>query len=269
MAHILVYVQRTPHGIHPASALSLCLARDLGSEFGATITAVAPGDAGKANSRVARAAGRYGADALLFAGANGLTNLQQRLNPGLILVPWTDEGIAAAAGLSGGPAAPIWLREPQPEWSSEEQIAGIVAGAQPWYDLPTALDADYEGDAGAVPLPSWAQALEPEPPGPLFYIAPPDLDPLTRANLQAIGAQSISATEAASLARGTLLLLSTAADAPPALFEGRSPTLRLLLFPGATPRFHPRWSLAEWVVPGLWPEATRQLRGESWKPTLS
>ena len=103
MAHILVYVQRTPHGIHPASAVALCLARDLGSDFGATITAVCPGDAGKANYKVSRAAGRFGADNLLFAGPTGLGTLQKRLNPGLVLTPWTAEGVAIAEDLEGGP----------------------------------------------------------------------------------------------------------------------------------------------------------------------
>lgn len=268
MAHILVYVQRTPHGIHPASALSLCLARDLGSEFGATITAVCPGDAGRSNSQVARAAGRYGADALLFAGSSGLANLHRRLNPGLILVPWTEEGLAAAAPIPGGPAAPHWLHEPQPEWNSEDLIAGIIAGAQPWYDLPTILDADFESDTGAISLPAWVHAA-PATAGPIYFIAPPDLDPITRANLQGVNAQQIAASDVPGLDTGTVLLLSTAADAPPSLLEGRSPAVRLLLFPGATPRFHPRWALAEWVIPGLWPEATRQLRSEIWKHTLS
>ena len=136
MAHILVYVQRTPHGIHPASSLALCLARDLGSEFGATVTAICRGDAGKANYKVSRAAGRFGADNLLFAGLSGLDTLQERLNPGLILVPWTDEGIGLAEQLASGPATPHWLHEPQPEWNSEELVSGIIAGALPWYDHP-------------------------------------------------------------------------------------------------------------------------------------
>jgi len=270
MAHILVYVQRTPHGIHPASALALCLARDLGSEFGATITALCPGDAGKANSRICRAAGRYGADALLFTGPDGLAALHRRLNPGLILVPWTAEGIAAADKVPGeSGAAPHWLYEPQPEWSSDELVTGIIAGAQAWYDLPTVLDADIESDAHAIETPPWASELEPAPNTPLRYLAPHDLDPLTRSNLHSVGAQSVAPDEAASLDRGTLLLLDTGSDAPAAFIEARSPALRVILFPGATPRFHPRWSLAEWVIPGLWPEATRQLRSELWKLSLA
>ena len=47
MAHIVVYLQRTPHGLHPASAVGLCWARDIASERGATVTAVCPGDAGE------------------------------------------------------------------------------------------------------------------------------------------------------------------------------------------------------------------------------
>lgn len=269
MAHILVYVQRTPHGIHPASAVALCLARDLGSDFGATITAVCPGDAGKANYKVSRAAGRFGADNLLFAGPTGLQTLQKRLDPGLVLVPWTAEGVGIAEDLEGGPATPHLLHEPQPEWSSEELVSGIIAGAPPWYDLPTVLDADIESDATEVSLPAWARDVDPPAAGGLLYVAPTDLDPLTRSNLTSLGARSISAGEVTSLTSGTLLWLATDAAAPPPEVAQRSPALRLLLFPGVSPRFHPNWSTADYVIPGLWPEATKQLHSEMWKLTLA
>lgn len=269
MAHILVYVQRTPHGIHPASAVALCLARDLGSDFGATITAVCPGDAGKANYKVARAAGRYGADNLLFAGPTGLVTLQKRLNPGLLLVPWTDEGVKIAEGLEGGPATPHLLHEPQPEWSSEELVSGIIAGAPPWYDLPTVLDADIESDAAEVALPEWAEDVDPPAAGGLVYVAPADLDPLTRSNLALLGARPIGASEVTTLTSGTVLWLATEPAAPTAEAARRSAAVRLLLFPGVSPRFHPNWAAADWVLPGLWPEATKQLHSEMWKLTLA
>lgn len=269
MAHILVYVQRTPHGIHPASAVALCLARDLGSEFGATITAVCRGDAGKANYKVARAAGRYGADNLLFSGLAGIGTLQKRLNPGLILVPWTDEGVKVAETLEGGPATPHLLHEPQPEWSSEELVSGIIAGAPPWYDLPTVLDADIESDAADVTMSGWAEDVDLPPTGGLTYVAPADLDPLTRSNLSILGARPISAAEVASMTNGTVLWLSTDPASPPAELAARAPAVRLLLFPGVSPRFHPQWASADWVIPGLWPEATKQLHSEMWKLTLA
>ncbi|MEZ4453418.1 MAG: hypothetical protein R3B09_28395 [Nannocystaceae bacterium] len=269
MAHILVYVQRTPHGIHPASAVALCLARDLGSEFGATITAVCRGDAGKANYKVARAAGRYGADNLLFAGAAGIGTLQKRLNPGLILVPWTDEGVKVSEDLEGGPATPHLLHEPQPEWSSEELVSGIIAGAPPWYDLPTVLDADIESDAAEVTLAVWAQDVDPPATGGLVFVAPEDLDPLTRSNLSSLGARPITAEEVPAMTAGTVLWLSTEGAAPSLDATDRSAAVRLLLFPGVSPRFHPRWAAADWVIPGLWPEATKQLHSEMWKLTLA
>lgn len=269
MAHILVYVQRTPHGIHPASSLAICLARDLGSEFGATVTAICKGDAGKANYKVCRATGRFGADNLLFAGDSGFSTLQERLNPGLVLVPWTAEGIAISEGITGGPATPHWLHEPQPEWSSEELVSGIIAGALPWYDLPTVLDADIESDAGDVELPEWAQTVDPVDAGPLLYIAPEDLDPLTQSNLASLGASPLDEAELGNLESGTVLWLTTAADAPPPSAAERSPAVRVLLFPGVSPRFHPNWSMADWVLPGIWPEATKQLHSEMWKLTLA
>ncbi len=269
MAHILVYVQRTPHGIHPASSLAICLARDLGSEFGATVTAICRGDAGKANTKVSRATGRFGADNLLFAGESGLDTLQGRLNPGLVLVPWTDEGISIGEQITGGPASPHWLHEPQPEWNSEELVSGIIAGALPWYDLPTVLDADLESDASSIDLPPWALEIEAPPSRPLVYVAPGDLDPLTESNLVALGASPIDAAEIGEMEHGTVLWLSTDPSAPPLAVGKRSPGVRLLLFPGISPRFHPNWSMADWVLPGIWPEATKQLHSEMWKLTLA
>ena len=269
MAHILVYVQRTPHGIHPASSLALCLARDLGSEFGATVTAICRGDAGKANYKVSRATGRFGADNLLFAGNSGLDTLQERLNPGLILVPWTDEGVAIAGKIQGGDATPHWLHEPQPEWNSEDLVSGIIAGALPWYDLPTVLDADIESDANDIELAPWALDVDAPPSKPLWYVAPEDLDSLTKSSLKSLGASPIAADKVPGLERGTVLWLSTDTSAPPPTTKQRSPAIRLLLFPGISPRFHPNWSMADWVLPGIWPEAIKQLHSEMWKLTLA
>ena len=66
MAHILVYLQRTPGGLHPASSVALCRARDIASERGATITAICRGDAGPLDKGVAAAASRFGADVLVW-----------------------------------------------------------------------------------------------------------------------------------------------------------------------------------------------------------
>ena len=44
MASLIVHVLRAPAGIHPASAVALCVARDLATERGATGTALAMGD---------------------------------------------------------------------------------------------------------------------------------------------------------------------------------------------------------------------------------
>ncbi|MCA9638634.1 MAG: hypothetical protein KC420_21540 [Myxococcales bacterium] len=269
MAHILVYAQRTPHGIHPASAAALCLARDLGSEFGATITAVCPGDAGKANYKIARATGRFGADILLFAGPSGLATLQKRLNPGLVLVPWTDEGISVARTLPEGPATPHLLHEPQPEWTSEALVSGIIAGTLPWYDLATVLDADIEIDAADVALPAWALDVDSPTSGPLLYVGPGDIDPMTRSNLATLGASPVEPGEVGKLKAGTVLWLATDPAAPPPEVASRGPAVRLVLFPGVSPRFHPNWSCADWVLPGLWPEATKQLHSEMWKLTLA
>ena len=270
MAHILVYAQRTPQGIHPASAAALCLARDIASDRGATITAVCPGDAGRADQFVIGAVSRYGADLLTFCGPAGMRPLQERLRPLVCFVPHTEEGLAAAETLAGGPTETTWLHDPAIEWDNLAAVTSIVAGTLPWYDLPTIIDAEYDNEASLVDLPPWISRLDAQfGRGPLRYFAPHDLDAKTRASLQSLGARQAPAEYLEQHDSGTLLWFSNASSGLPDLLRGRGPGARLMYFPGADSPLHPSWTAADWVVPGEWPDAIKQLHSDLWKPALA
>ena len=38
---------------------------------------------------------------------------------------------------------------------------------------------------------------------------------------------------------------------------------------GEATEVHPSWTRADWVVPGPWPEAVKQLHSDLWKPALA
>lgn len=264
MAHILVYAQRTPQGIHPASAAALCLARDIGSERGATVSAVCPGDAGRADQFVIGAVSRYGADVLTFLGPAGLRPLQERLHPLLVFVPYTEEGLAAAEAIGGAEA--LWLQEPEVEWDRLASITAIVAGALPWYELPSVIDAEYDNEASLVDLPEWVTRIEQHSGrGPLRHFARDDLDQATRAALASIGAKPVGPEYLDQHGSGTLLWLG--GPLPEALAR-RGPGARVALFPGEDAEVEPSWARADWVLPGAWPDAVKQLHSELWKPVI-
>jgi len=270
MAHILVYAQRTPQGIHPGSAAALCLARDIASDRGATITAVCPGDAGRADQFVIGAVSRYGADLLTFCGPAGMRPLQERLRPLVVFVPHTEEGLAAAEGLAGGPTETTWLQDPAIEWDNLAAVTSIVAGTLPWYELPTIIDAEYDNEASLVDLPAWVPRLDGQSGrGPLRYFASHDLDATTKAQLGSLGARQAPAEYLEQHDSGTLLWLSSASSGLPELLRQRGPGARVMYFPGTDGQFNASWSAADWVVPGPWPEAIKQLHSDLWKPVLA
>jgi len=270
MAHILVYAQRTPQGIHPASAAALCLARDIASDRGATITAVCPGDSGRADQFVIGAVSRYGADLLTFCGPAGMRPLQERLRPLVCFVPHTEEGLLAAETLAGGPTETTWLHDPAIEWDNLAAVTSIAAGTLPWYELPTIIDAEYENEASLVDLPAWLARLDAQfGRGPLRYFAPHDLDASTRASLASLGARVAPAESLEKHDSGTLLWFSDASSGLPELLRNRGPGARVMYFPGAEAQLHPSWTAADWIVPGEWPDAVKQLHSDLWKPALA
>lgn len=271
MAHIVVYLQRTPQGLHPASAVGVCLARDIGSQRGATVTAVCRGDAGGLDRSVVTAAGRFGADVVVFGGPNALDNLQRRLRPVHVLTPWTPEGLTAVQGLRGGPTTPRWLQGPDPEWGQADTITGLIAGTVPWHDFDAELEAEFEGDVDQAKVAAWVEeaAGETDLRAPSFqiagfgsvgYVAPEGLDESVRDQLQALGAEPTTPQYAASAQQGTFLWLSPGAGPLPDEVGGRGPAARLLLLPGPDATVDPTWSLADWVIGGPWPDVIAQLR---------
>lgn len=279
MAHILVYLQRTPGGLHPASAVALCRARDIGSDRGASITALCSGDAGALDRGIAAAAGRFGADLLVFGGPTGLRVLFDQLNPVHVLVPWTDEGMAAAEGLPSGPATPRWLTTRQPAWGGADAVTAVVAGTMPWHVQGEMLEAEYQTDVDEVRQPSWvaeASAAYADGAAPVFGVGgrgpvrfvaarPPDAD--TQSALARLGAQPGAEDDLArvSAEAGTVLWLS-AEPVPPALVQ-RPVSVRLVVLPGEHAGLHPSWRAADWVLSGPRATALGTILDSPWAPS--
>jgi len=279
MAHILVYLQRTPQGLHPASAAALCLARDIASERGATITAMCAGDAGELDRAIVSAAGRHGADTMVFCGPGGIERLEQRLRPAHVLVPWTPEGAAAATGLASGPVIARWLDDRRPSWGSPDAVTAIVAGVLPWHDFDEQLEAEYQGDVDQVPMPRWVMEV-PVPVGAggtdrlvvgvpeLGFVAPDAIDHELRSKLAGVGAKPVSAGDVERAPSGTFLWLSPGAGPLPEALGHRAPAARLVLLPGPDGTLDATWALADWVVPGAWPKVLTALQSTPWRRAL-
>lgn len=279
MAHILVYLQRTPQGLHPASAVALCFARDLGSDRGATVTAVCAGDAGELDRAMVGGAGRYGADTMVFCGPGGIERLQERLRPVHVLAPWTAEGIAAMQGVPTGPMVPRWVDDRRPSWGAPDAVSGIVAGTLPWHDFDEQLEAEYQGDVDRVPMPAWVKdaAVPLSPAGTerlvlaqpeIGYVAPPTIDAELRAKLTAAGAKPASVDDVVRAQSGSWLWLMAGAGPLPELLSRRGPGSRVVLLPGEHGNFDPSWALADWVLPGAWPKVLGMLGSPPWRRAL-
>ncbi len=278
MAHIAVHLQRTPQGLHPASAVALCWARDIGSARGATVTGLCIGDAGQADRSIITAAARFGADVLLFGGPNGLRNLCERLNPVHVLVPFTPLGLASAAELERGPAMPRWLERRSPPYATADAVSAVVAGVKPWHRFDGELDPEFEGDVDAAPLPAFTQKSEADTDAaahpvfdlgaaPLGYVAPAGLDPVIATALRGLGAEPTSLEDGPHQRGGTTLILQNAKD--PLLLAPRSDGGRVLVLTGP-PRDEPTdqvpgaWKHADWVMPGRWADVIASLREGPW-----
>ncbi|MCR9161888.1 MAG: hypothetical protein ACE37F_25890 [Nannocystaceae bacterium] len=286
MAHIAVQLQRTPHGLHPASAVALCWARDIASNRGATVTALCFGDAGESDANIVAAASRFGADVILFGGPNGLQNLCERLNPVHVLVPFTHEGLTAATALGRGDAVARWIDRRSPPYATADAFTAVVAGVKPWHHFDAQLDPEYEGDVDGVRVPAFNKPAEGNaaPPvfdlggAPLGYLAPEGLDPVVASALEGLGATATAWDDAPHRRGGTTLVLpdaldpSGAADAGsdlPEMAGGRTDAGRIIVLPGPVPQGHTvpeRWKHADWVLPGLWADVIASLREGPWTP---
>lgn len=276
MAHIVVYLQRTPQGLHPGSAVALCWARDIASERGASVTAVGLGDAGAADEALVRAASRFGADAVTLCAPGGLARVCERLHPVHTLVPWTPEGLANAAGLPMGPVVPRWVERPNPAFGGADALTAVLAGAAPWHDLPLLLEPEVERGAQDVELPPWTTdadasfALAPRP--PLGFLSTDPLDPESElvARLRTAGFAPLELEELTHGPEGTALWLVGAGRALPPQAHERAAGTRLLLLTGAEAELDPSWSVGDAALRGPWPEVLSRLaEGGSWTSTAT
>lgn len=276
MAHILVYLQRTPLGLHPASALGLCLARDLADLRGATVTALCAGDGGRLDAGIAAAAGRFGADVLMFCGPEGLEEMSDRLHPAHVLAPWTPEGLAAVQGLPAGPATPRWIDRPRPRIEADS-VTGIVAGTLPWHHLVQTLEPEYLGAVDAVPMPPWVPELAKScetPPvfgamaSPMRFVATEGIDEGLAADLERRGMRRAEPSDLQRHASDTFVWFLAGAGPLPDAVTHAPPTCRILLLPGPDGELHPSWSGADLVMAGTWPEAAGRLHEPLWRNPL-
>ncbi len=281
MAHILVYLQRTPAGLHPGSALALCIARDIASNRGASITALCPGDAGNLDAGIVRAAGRFGADVMVFYGPDGMNDTIDRLQPVHVVTTWTTEGLAAVDGIAVGPAVPRWIGKARPPGAGADTVTGVVAGALPWHAFDALLDAEYLGEVDAVALPAWtehASAAVDEadapgfgmvPEGSLHYVAPTGVDANTGKTLDRLGALPAQPDKLAELPSGSLLWFSDGRSALPEALQTVPPTTRSVVLAGPDAAFDTSWQHADLVVPGPWDEAVARLVEPLWRAALA
>ncbi|MEM6993748.1 MAG: hypothetical protein AAF721_24755 [Myxococcota bacterium] len=282
MAHILVYLQRSPGGLHPASALALCIARDIASNRGASITALCPGDAGTLDGGIVRSAGRFGADVMVFFGPDGMRDIIDRLRPVHLLTPWTPEGLAAVEPTELGPAVPRWIEQARPPGAGADTVTGIVAGALPWHAFDAVLDPEYLGEVDAVPLAGWVNdasadleddasapgfAMVPE--GPLSYVAVGRLGAEAQQTLDRLGAAAVQPEAVAGVVDGPLLWFGDGGEQRVEALKACAPGTRSLLFPGPDAVFDPSWQHADLVIPGAWEKAVSRLHEPLWRAALA
>jgi hypothetical protein len=271
MAHLLVYVQRTPYGIHPGSQVGLSMARDIASTRGASVTAVCAGDGGEFDGHVERQVSRFGGDLLFFVGPSGIASVHRRLLPRHVIAPWTREAISTLgqAGLQG--MTPRLIEGPGTDVNSLEPAVGVIAGTIPWRRCdPELVEAEYEGDVGDAPVPMWCTQGDGNlaSGGGLVYVAPPDLDDASRAALERLGAHPAPPDYAASHQRGTLLWLDAGPAGLPMSLAGRPAHTRVIVLPGSVRQAHDSWNMADWVFPGPWPEVIATLEDAQWQAAV-
>jgi len=271
MANVLVYLQRSPHGIHPASMVATCVARDLASARGATVTGLCLGDGGNFDEHVVAKVSRAGADVVVFTGANGLRQLYDRLRPRFVLIPWTHDANAAVEAANLGPAVPRWVGGPQDDPDALDHVTAMVAGALPWHTMPDVLDPEYGDEVGNVEMPAWLAAAQ----GQLHrdervtYVAPPDLDGSLRDALARFGAEPVAPDYAERHVSGTLLWLDAGPNGLPTALGNRPEHARVIMMPGPAGEPNDSWSISDWVLPGDWAGVIQRLETEDWRKALT
>ncbi|RMG94995.1 MAG: hypothetical protein D6705_14550 [Deltaproteobacteria bacterium] len=273
MAHVLVYLQRTPLGLHPGSAVAACMARELASKRGASVLGICPGLSDPWDPAMERAAGRFGCDRLLFVGATEARELVRRLRPVHLLVPWTTEGLGAAIGTGLGEPMGRIVDGPGVGHGPLDTVTAVAAGTHPWIDLETRLEGEYTADAGMVRLPEWLatppegapEAFVPLSGPPVEAVvhghSSPDLD----AALGALGARPVAADGVGSSPEGTLLWIELDREVPlPDLDTRGARTSVVVVSPHVGPHGRDDLRFADWVFRGDPVERLRTLARPPW-----
>jgi hypothetical protein len=276
MAHVVVYLQRTTRGLHPGSALALCLAREVGDARGASVLSLCLGDAGAFDDRVIVEASRAGADQIVFLGPEGIQKLVRRLAPRHVFAPYTREAGSVLAQAGIGPMVGRWIDGPPANPAKLEPVIGAVAGSLPWQQAPMQVEPEYEADVTQVELPEWLVAAAEQATDltttaeqpPLIYTVAGELDDETKAALASLGAYEVAGRDYLDFRDGTLLWLDGAREGLPLELVERSPGLRVILLPGpgeVVGALDSSWGLADFVLPGAWAEVVREFNGSAWK----
>jgi hypothetical protein len=270
MASVVVYCERTPHGLHPSSRMALCVARDLGSRRGASVIALCDGDGGDFDLVIEAECGAVGADQLIFAGPDGLRRTVDRLRAKHVLVGWTPAGETALANAKVESVERLWVNAPLGPLEIPE-VVGIVAGGLPWHQLADGIEGDYEGDSSTVSMPEWVTALgnTRAEGGAIKFVAPDGLSGPIPTALEVMGAERVDPGYADRHDDGTLLWLGADGQGVPESLAERPPVARVIALPGPNPNFDDSWKFADWVLTGPWTSVIQQLRSPAWKATLS
>ena len=278
MAHIVVYLQRTTRGLHPGSTLALCLAREVADTRGASVISLCLGDAGTFDDRVLVGASRSGTDQVVFLGPEGIQKLFKRLSPRHVFAPYTNEAGSVLAQAGIGPMVGRWMKGPPENPHKLESVIGVVAGGLGWRQTPLQIEPEYEADVTQVELADWlVNAAEQvsdlsrtaEQP-PVLYIEG-EFDEATRRGLANIGAYAVGADEYQKYDEATLLWLDTTGEGLPLTLVERNPGIRVILLSGEPETggsVHSSWGMADYVLPGKWPEALELLNTAAWKAVL-
>lgn len=274
MATVVVFVLRDRTGIHPASAVSLCVARDLADRRGATVTALAMGDAGDLDHIVTREVARKGADQLVFVGPADLTSFAHRVVPRKVLVPNTPEGldVLERLGLDVGETASLVVATAQEaKTATERRETGLLvtAGTLPWHDCPDAIEPDYGGAfEEGIPCPWVTGAPQAESGGRLVAL---DHDAgLDASALAELGVESVSADAIADLHDATLLASPAAVADHGETLRARHRSLKLVLIDAHAPPAGPAPDLAvDFALVGPSARVLGALKETSWRAALA
>jgi hypothetical protein len=292
MAHVVVYLQRTTRGLHPGSAIALCLAREVGDARGATVLSLCLGDAGAFDDRLIVEASRCGTDQVVFLGPEGIQKLFRRLAPRHVFAPYTREAGSVLAQAGIGPMVGRWVEGPPPNINKLEPVIGVVAGGLAWQQSPMQIEPEYEADVTQVELADWLVAAAEqasdltttaEPP-PLMYVDSPSspIDSETKAALDVLGAFPVAADAYRDYKDGTLLWFDARGEGLPVGLLERAPGLRVILLRGGesgssassqssqlSQPIDASWGTADFVLAGNFAAVVRDFNRAAWKSTFA